>query len=194
MHIKTFIVSLVLLSCVCFSTDAYALDGKRKGFILSFGIGPSLTSYTQSVGDFTSDRENDFGVGTDFRIGYAPSNQFMIYYTNKVTWILGFENALDEKVTIVNGVGLLGLSYYFETAAPSIYFTGTIGVSSWSALEDSNDAWSGFGLGAGIGYEFSKYWSTEFNFMWGNPGDSIEGIEVETNAIGIMFTVNATWY
>ena len=37
-------------------------------------------------GGETSDRENRFGLQTDFKIGGAPSDQLQIYYTNKVSW------------------------------------------------------------------------------------------------------------
>lgn len=199
-YTKILVVSLLLVLCPFFSSDVFALDGERKGFILSFGIGPSLTSYTQTLKipvlgiDETSDRENDFGLGTDFKIGYAPTNQLMIYYTNKVTWIFGFENAAGDKLTIISGVGLLGLSYYLAPSSPSMYFTGTVGVSTWCSFDDLGNVWSGFGIGVGIGYEFVEHWSTELNVIWGNPGKEKKYGELGTNAIGVMLTINGTWY
>lgn len=188
-------ISLVLI--ICAASDISAMDGERKGFILGFGIGPAITSFTQTVAyqgqEVTSDRENKFGLGTDFRIGYAPSNHLMIYYTNKVTW-LSMENVLNEDVTIVNGVGLLGVSYYFEPESPSLYLTGTLGTSTWGDYEELGDAWSGFGIGAGVGYEIARYWSVEGNIIYGNPGDSEMGVDVNTDALGFMVTFNGTWY
>jgi hypothetical protein len=198
MYRKACVVVLCLTAISIFAAEAFALDGERKGFILGFSAGPGMTSFTQSIADtaghkFESDRENKFGVGTDFRIGYAPSNQVIVYYTNKLTW-LRFTNAFDQDVTIVNGVGLLGVSYYMKTEAPSVYLAATIGVSTWGVTDDIGNAWRGFGVGGTVGYEFTKYWSIEGTVMWGNPGDTEFDIDVSTNAIGAMVAFAGTWY
>jgi hypothetical protein len=196
---RTCCVVLLCLAIVSIlAVDVCALDGERKGFILGFSVGPAVTSFTQkvalSVGDITeSERENKFGAGTDFRIGYAPSNQLMLYYTNKLTW-LRLTNTLNEDVTVVNGVGLFGLSYYLLPQAPSFYVAGTIGTSLWGVYDDLGNAWTGFGLGGTAGYEFTKYWSVEGTVMWGKPGDSAFGVDVSTNAIGVMIALAGTWY
>jgi hypothetical protein len=198
MSSKARAVVLFLIAISILAADAFALDGERKGFILGFSVGPGVTSFTQTIADaygneLESDRENKFGAGTDFRIGYAPSNQVMVYYTNKLTW-LRFTNALDQDVTVVNGVGLLGISYYMLAEAPSLYLAATIGVSTWGVTDDFGNAWTGFGVGGTVGYEFMKYWSVEGTVMWGNPGDSEFGIDVSTNAIGAIIAFAGTWY
>lgn len=197
MSFKSRAAVLFLLISMLFASTASALGGERKGFFVGFNVGPAITSFTQTLNvggqSINADRENKFGLGTDFRIGYAPSNQAMIYYTNKITWF-SMENALGSNEIFVNGVGLLGVSYYMQPTHPSIYLTGTLGVSTWGIMDDINNAWNGFGLGAGFGYEFTKYWSVEAIVIWGNPGDSLSGIDVSTNAIGAMFTFGGTWY
>lgn len=197
MRVKVTIAVIAALLTVWSASDISAFDGERKGFVLGFGIGPAVTSFTQTLAyqcqEVTSDRENKFGLGTDFRIGYAPSNRLMIYYTNKVTW-LSIENALNEDVIIVNGVGLLGVSYYFKPEKPSLYLTGTLGLSTWGDYQEIGDGWSGFGIGAGVGYELARYWSVEGNLIYGKPGDSEMGLDVHTNALGFMVTLNGTWY
>ena len=195
MKMAVAVISAVLI--ITAVSDISAMDGERKGFVLGFGIGPAVTSFTQTLAyqgqELTSDRENKFGVGTDFRIGYAPSNKLMIYYTNKVTW-LSIENVMNEDVIIVNGVGLLGVSYYLKPQTPSLYLTGTLGISTWGDYKEIGDAWSGFGFGAGVGYEIARYWSVEGNVIYGKPGDSEMGIDVNTDAVGFMLTLNGTWY
>ncbi len=189
---------LLFLLVISFSTNLFAFDNNRKGFVLGIGVGPALTSYTQEVVIFskavTSDRENAFGVATDFKIGYGASENFMIYYVNKVTWF-SMDNALGSSVTIANGVGLLGVSYFLEPVAPSFYLTGTIGLSTWMApFEDGSSTWTGFGVAAGGGYEFKEHWTVEAGLMWGKPGDTEMGIDVSTNALGVMFTINYLAY
>jgi hypothetical protein len=196
------VVGLVLFGLV---GNAQAWDQQRKGFLLGFGVGPGFTSYTQTVAvsgglsggtiSFESDRENTAGVATDFKIGYAPDNSWAIYYTSKVSWF-GMENALGNNVTIANGLGAAAVCYWFQPQAPSPFVAGGIGFSTWSVpFEDpAPDTWIGPGLFAGGGYEFSKHWSVEGYLSWGKPKDTILGIEVSSNALSFMLTLNWLGY
>jgi hypothetical protein len=196
------VVGLVLFGLV---GNAQAWDQQRKGFLLGFGVGPGFTSYTQTVAvsggssggtvSFESDRENSVGVMTDFKIGYAPDNSWAIYYTSKVSWF-GMENALGNNVTIANGLGAAGVTYWFQPQAPSPFVAGGIGFSTWSLpFEDpAPDSWIGPGFFAGGGYEFSRHWSVEGYLSWGKPKDTIWGIEVSSNALSFMLTLNWLGY
>ncbi|MGB7062071.1 MAG: hypothetical protein WBF13_06920 [Candidatus Zixiibacteriota bacterium] len=196
------VVGLVLFGLV---SNAQAWDQQRKGFLLGFGIGPGLTSYTQTLAvwdppgggtwSFESDRENSVGVATDFKIGYAPDNSWAIYYTSKVSWF-GMENAYGNNVTISNGLGAAGVTYWFQPQAPSPFVAGGIGFSTWSLpFEDpAPDSWIGPGFFAGGGYEFSRYWSVEGYLSWGKPKDKEYGIEVSSNALSFMLTLNWLGY
>lgn len=189
----------VLLNC---ASDAFAFDGQRQGFILGIGAGPGLTSFTQTLdlgswpggGSETTDRENKFGLQTDFKIGYAPSNTFQVYYSNKVSWF-GIENALGEDVIITSGVMGVGASYYLSPEAPSLFFGGGLGVSVWNApFEDGSEAWTGFGLYTWAGYEFSRHWNVELDVVWGKPSKQESGIEASANALSLMFKVDVLGY
>jgi len=201
---KYFIWVFVGFMLFCLASNAHAWDDQRKGFLLGFGIGPGFTSFTQKVtvdyfGGGTesveSDRENKVGVMTDFKIGYAPDNSWAIYYTSKVSWF-GMTNALGSDVTIANGLGAVAVSYWFNQQAPSPFIAGGIGFSTWSLPFEDNppDTWMGAGLFAGGGYEFSRHWSIEGYLSWGKPKDKEFGIEVSSNALSVMFTVNVLGY
>ncbi len=194
---KTFAV-LIAVVLLGITTNVSAWDGQRKGFILGVGSGFGLTSFTQEVEYLgvseTSDRENKLALNTDFKIGYAPNNTLAIYYDNKVSWF-GITNALGEDVTITNGLSSLGVTYFFNQAAPSPFLSGGIGISSWAApFEENTDTWTGFGLFVGGGYEFARHWSTEINLMWGNPSNEVSGVEITSNSFSLMFTVNVLGY
>ena len=141
------------------STGAAAFDGHRSGFILGFGLGPGLTV---EGGD-----NNLHLFNTDFRIG-GGSQQMQYYWSAKVSWV-PFET-YSESVTETFGLGGFGISYYFQPAAPSWYTTASIGVASISfPLEDNApDPDFGFGLSAGMGYEFSPHFSVEGNLVCGS--------------------------
>ncbi len=189
------VIALMILGLI---SDADAFDGRRKGFILGAGLGTGVTSYTQTIEAYrqslTSDRESKFGVQTDFRIGYAPNGFLQIYYVSKVSWF-SLDNALGSSVTIAHGIGGLGVTYYLQPVAPSFFFTGVIGLSTWAApFESNSDTWTGFGIGGGFGYEFARHWSIEVCATYGNPSDTQSGITATTNATTIKATVNVLAY
>jgi hypothetical protein len=189
----------VVLILFLFTAKVHAWDGQRKGFLLGFGTGPGVTSFTQKVrvGVFSeeSPREDKLAVMTDFKIGYAPDNSWAIYYTSKVSFF-GITNVFGNKVTVANGLGALAGCYWFNQQAPSPFVAGGLGFSTWSLPFEENppDTWIGPGLFAGGGYEFSRHVTIEGYFSWGKPKDEEFGIEASSNALSLMFTLNVLGY
>ncbi len=184
---------LIVLILLFLTVTANAFDGRRKGFILGFGMGPGLTSFTQKTyfGYYIKkDRENKGAIMTDFKIGYAPTDFWEIYYTSKVSWF-GRGN-----VTIGNGLEALGASYYFKPAAPSPFIAAGFGYSTWTQPFESHppDTWFGFGLFAGGGYEFSRHWSVEGYLSWAQPMIKKSGIETSFNVWSLKCTINVLGY
>ena len=200
---KYFILFFVGFVLFLVNTNAHAFDGQRKGFLLGIGLGPGYTSFTQEVAvsvfgfheSAKSDRENKIGVITDFKIGYAPENSWAIYYTSKVSWF-GMKNALGNDVTVSNGLGAVAMTYWFKPQFPSPFIAGGLGYSTWSLPFENNPpaTWTGFGLFAGGGYEFSKHISIEGSLSWGKPKHKVFGFEVSSNALSFMLTINALAY
>lgn len=193
------VISLALVVSLALGSTAQAFDGQRQGFILGAGIGTGLCSYTQEISGWglseTSDRETELGIMSDFKIGYAPNDLVQVYWVSKVSWF-GMENALGDDVTIATGVAGLGMTYFFQPAAPSAFISGGIGYSSWTApFESDVDAWYGLGLSVGAGYEFSPHWCIEGSMCWGNPSTDDEyGLDYETNALSLRVAVNVIGY
>ncbi|MBN2415149.1 hypothetical protein JXO52_04870 [bacterium] len=184
---------IVVLSLLLVTTSLFA-DGNRKGFVIGLGAGGGMTSFTQEVFGFESDRENKFGLATDFKIGFGLSDNLIICYTNKVNWF-GMDNMFDDTVTIINGLSAAGIMYYFNGFAPSLFITGGVGIASWATpFEEDTDTWTGFGFFAGFGFEFSPHWSVEASVFTGNPSAEEEGIEITTKAFTGMVTLNWLWY
>ena len=199
------LVTIVLASVLLVSaTSAFALDGTRKGFILSFGIGPGMTSLTSEYNGSSSDRENKFALTTDFKIGGGITEQFTLYYINRVAW-LSFESEIctynfftgtvtcvkGDNVTVAHAIGLLGASYYFQPEAPSPYVLGSVGISTWSApFEENSDTWTGLGVSGGFGYEFAQHWALEATLNYGKPSEG----DFSINALSVLVTVSGTLY
>jgi hypothetical protein len=204
---KAIFLSLIVLLILFLIVNAYAFDGKRKGFFLGGGLGPGFTSQKETVehsGWFEgepseSSTESKLGLVTNFKIGYAPSDLVEIHYTSKVSWFAskiywwGLES---EDVTMASGVSALGVTYYFKPEAPSYFITGGFGLSSLSLpFESHGDTKWGGGLFAGAGYEFVRHFNVELDLLYGKVSSlSLFGIEPTTTIFSVSLTVNALAY
>jgi opacity protein-like surface antigen len=201
----------VALFTLLVASSAHAFDGNRKGFILGFGLGGGMASFTQTLEhaglSATSDRENKGAFATDFKIGAGLNEQFMIYYVARSSWV-SVENKLwvfgtddvqivplDEKITILSQVGGLGATYFLSEESSSAYFLGAIGLGSWSSpFESGGSTWLGIGLTGGVGFEFAKHWSAEATVSWSEPSDEEGGLKAESNVISVLVTIQGTAY
>ncbi|MBD3297436.1 MAG: hypothetical protein GF341_02190 [candidate division Zixibacteria bacterium] len=101
---------------------------------------------------------------TNFKIGHASSEQFMLYYVNRVTW---YERSFDgggfvpeTSPTVASGIGGIGVTYFFKRSVPSVLVHGGGGLAAYTLpFEDGTNDWSGYGLWFGGGYEFSRHWT-----------------------------------
>ncbi len=55
----------------------------RKGFIIGIGAGGGVH---RSPARFFFEGSTSFAVLTDLKIGYAPSDQLLLHYSNRVAW------------------------------------------------------------------------------------------------------------
>jgi hypothetical protein len=186
--------AIAALVMIVSATSAFALDGTRKGFILGFGVGAGYQSYSAEIdalGAPPSESEGSVAFATDFRIGGGITEQFTLYYENRVAWFTVTDKIWIQDFTAIFGVGLLGASYYFKTEAPSGYILGSIGTSAWMfPFEDDTGTAGGFGISGGAGYEFARHWAFEATVNWGQPKDD----PLTISGIAFLVTVGGTWY
>lgn len=194
MQKKLFALSLFIFVI----SSLVAWDGHRQGFLLGFGAGLGNVTYEQEIeghgGSITSDKENNIGFVTDFKIGYAPNNKLELYYTNQVVWF-SMENALDDDVIIADGVGAIGVSYFMapqlSTAAwyPSFFLSAGFGLSSWGTpMEEDTDTWDGTGYFVGVGYEFTKHYRVSLNYFANDPSIKENGYTFTTTSNAFLLT------
>jgi len=189
-------VKKILIAALCLSGASFGFDGHRKGFILGGGGGGSYTSYNQEISGYTSPQENAAGLGTDLYIGYGISDQFLLTYFANTNWF-SLTNVYGNDVTIANGNAGLGVFYYFnhELVFSSPYLFGGIGWSGWSTpFEKNSGSMAGMGATGGIGYEFAKHFSMQFNVFFTNPSEEDSGIKVQTNSVGFQVSFIALAY
>jgi hypothetical protein len=202
---KTYLVILIVMAVLLFTSNANAFDGKRKGFVLGGGLGPGLTLQKETIeysGWFegesseSSGWESKFGLVTNFKIGYAPSDLVEIYFTVKDSWYgstIYWWGVESEDVIMASGFWGPGVTYYFKPEAPSYFITGGLGVSTLSLpFESDAEIKFGGGLFAGAGYEFKRHFNVELDLIFGEVHSlSLFGIEPKTTLFSMMLTVNA---
>lgn len=190
---------VLVVALLAIASPASAFNGSRKGFLLGAGLGAGFNRYNQEltlngIVFPKSDDESKGGFATDFRIGAGVNDQFTLYYVNDVNWF-SLHNALDKDVTIANGLGLLGGSWYMKPDGPSFYFNGLIGLSSWATpFESGSKSGSGLGIGLGAGYEFAKHWSVEANLGFGSPKVEDGADELKTNVRSFSVRIHGLAY
>lgn len=153
------VFGLVLVLSAAMADDARA---QREGFIIGFGIGPGFTG-----GDVTS----KVGIASDFKIGGMLGESVQLYYTSKSNLVFSGGDAV--------AIGVSGLGVTFGMSS-GFNVNGTAGLATWTDSDAGTDA--GFGLGAGIGYEFADRWIMDLGGTWG----VIDG----THVISVAATVS----
>jgi hypothetical protein len=198
---NTILIAIALTAVMMISNSATAFDGQRKGFFFSLGLGPGYTSYSQTTdsagAELYSLDESKFAVATNFSIGFAPSNKLMIYWMNKMAWFSVLDSVVSsDNATYAVSVGGLGITYFFKPQAPSLYVSFGGGLAARSLPFKGSDAWIGFGLAGGIGYEITDNWSFELDVLYGSPSDEYPeiGEEYSADAFAVGVTINVTAY
>jgi len=194
---KQIILTIFLLLVAV--TALFSFDGKKKGFLLGFGVGGASVAYSQTVEyagqSFDSPTESVGAFATDFKMGYAPTNNLEIYYTNQVAWFT-MRNGLNEDVTIADGVSGVGISYFFSqsptdpTFRPSLFFSVGVGLSAWDTPleEEAGDPSIGVGSFFGVGCEVVKHHRVSLNLFVNNPTLVESGVTLTTNSTAILLT------
>jgi hypothetical protein len=149
----------MLLTC---ADTAGADTGRREGFILSLGLGPS--AIVSSI-EYEIDDLKRLQAGTEFCIGYAPSDQFHLHYAGRALWILAYAVVATPS---------LGANYYFSPEAPSWFITGGGGAVFVAHMRYYDLSDPGKNIFAGAGYEWAPHWraALEWTHYWWEDFDS----------------------
>lgn len=184
-------LGLFLLSSLGFATGQPYKTAKRKGFIFGFGIGSGYLFPRLSSDFFDVKLDNKLTLLTNLKIGYAFTDQLMIYYSSKVNWY-GDKNGQEEKTIFATGQAGLSASYFLNPGNKSPFISAGAGFSGLSTpLEAGSTSSSGLGFFAGIGYEFTDNFTLEADLIYGNPRDktSIENLRQKNFSVGITLNL-----
>ncbi len=153
--------------------------GRRKGFIFGLGVGVGQTSFTKpfaeyywrhaSESEWSTERQTRSALVTELKIGHGLSDQFLLYYTSRISW-LPLQHFYKDTM-VANGAAGMGLMY-FPFRRIGLYLVGNIGLATlvtWQPpLTLENARQTGVSVSGGIGYEFLSHWSIDFTVNSGN--------------------------
>ena len=175
-HVTTWTAMLILVMGVAGPAEA-----QRSGFIMGFGIGPGVVSYTSTPsGGSSSARSTEFSVATDFHVGGVIGDSFELYFMLKLIF---FDL---KKSGLIGGIGGVGITY---PLSPDFSVSGGIGSASLQPLNIFSNRKSyteGLGLVAGGGYHLNQRWVLGFDIIYTNPGDEVKAFSVW----GVGLTIN----
>jgi hypothetical protein len=199
--------SILMATTVLMLATIPALALDRKGFILGFDVGPSV-SYVQAEkagGDSYDDTK--LGIGFDFRIGWAPRNQLSIHYSHKGAVFVGDigRRELTSEQQLIGAILLpilpftigqnnagIGVTYYLRPDVPTLFLDATLGISIYP-LEGFLELSGGGGFAVGCGYEFTEHWNVLGAVAVGLSADRAQSDE-KSSAVSVIATIGYLLY
>jgi len=172
-----FVAFLMLLTPLKASA---VFDGERHGFMMNIGGG-----FGQGRFSWQGNSVDGTGFIADIKIGGGPSDQVHIYYVNQALWY----SPGSSSSRVINAFYGGGVSYYLEPQAPSLFFSGALGLGMLiNADWDGSDS-GGFGFTLGAGYEIVRNLAVEFTFMNSSVSSDFSS---ENNTIS-HFAITFSW-
>lgn len=144
---------------------------ERKGFVIGFGIGAARVTTSAGQGPLSVSL-TETAVSTDFKIGYAPTDQLLIYWSADGAF-RSTSDLTNQDGLSFSGLGGIGATYFLEPGQNSFFVSASIGRSSDAALgsDGQTDALSGSGFAIGGGYEFSGHWTVDADIVMNSLND-----------------------
>lgn len=155
------------------------LRGRRKGFIFGLSAGVGQTSFTKPFAEYywkhahesewSTERQTRSALVTELKIGHGFNDQFLLYYTSRISWLPLQHFAKDT--TVANGAAGMGFML-FPFRRIGLYLVGNIGLATlvtWQpplTLESARQ--TGVSVSGGIGYELFSHWSLDFTVNSGS--------------------------
>ena len=185
------------------------LGGRRKGFVFGLGIGAGRTSFTEPLAEYywrntqeaewSTARQTRAALVTELKIGHGFSDQFLLYYTSRISW-LPLQHFTKDTM-IANGAAGAGLMYY-PFRRFGLYFVGNIGLATlvtWQPpLTLENARRTGVVFSGGIGYQILPHLNLDFTVSSGSANarnvDDFSEIELIDEVVTYSLTLSTLAY
>lgn len=186
------------------------LGGRRKGFVFGVGVGVGRTSFTEPLAEYywrsaqgaegsRSTRRTRSALVTELKIGHGLSDQFLLYYTSRISW-LPLQHFTKDTM-IANGAAGAGFMYY-PFRRFGLYLVGNMGLATlvtWQPpLTLENARQTGVIFSGGIGYQILPHLNLDFTVSSGSANvrnvDDFSEIELIDEVVTYSLTLSALAY
>jgi hypothetical protein len=148
---------------------------------------------TQDLDGLALDDFGRFGVGYDLRAGWGLSDAIVVFASVRGGWFR-YDTAQRDDSDILHGVLGVGMTQHFAGGRSDWYSTGHLGWAFFELLDESADALTGFGFGAGIGRTWREHFGMECIAGWETTGTSTGFGEFETGILSVRVQLVAVAY
>ena len=182
--------------------------GQRKGFIFGLGAGVGNVNFAEPLAEYWgSTYEEDWpdprgttsAFATEIKVGHGFSNQFLLYYTSRITW-MPLSN-LYRDTMIANGTAGIGMML-FPLSSTNFYLVGSVGLATlvtWEPpfkLERARP--TGLSASGGIGFELVRHLNIDFTVNYGNAHstqvDDVNEITLTDEIVTFLVTAHLLFY
>lgn len=207
MKLLKYLVCLLLIT-----TNIYAFDGNRKGFLLGGGLGIHAIPFKEDVrkGVATSHsvfpvntedkRAIAYGASVDLFVGYGISPKTVLFFDNNialglssVSWSDDSLEESDSTYLSSGSSGLLGLQiwdvgcrYYIKDDSSTLFVSAVSG--PMRTVGDIGIKRYGPAFGIGVGYEFKKHRNVEFKYHFGKVASKDDSLKYTYNLFQVVFS------
>ena len=190
------VLKSTLLAAILFSTtQAFAFDENRQGFIL--GLGGGFTTLKVGTYNFNGDTWSvpEYGLATSLKMGWGITDQVALYYVQNDSWFRDYSSGFEPKeTTFTVGISGIGATYFLEPTAPSAYILAATGVGYIATpFESGNLPNKGHAFLFGGGYEYEKNLTIEGTVLIANY-DSGSNPTVNLKSSALQITLNYLFY
>ena len=144
----------------------HAFDGRHEGFFFGIGVEPGILFDRTVYSDGDSYLYGNPAFTLNYKIGYGPSEQLLIYFTGRsaLNGLLhyDFDESSFYNTSDIFSDGTIGIGFMlFPEPSGKFYLSGNFGVATSLYLNepDIEDLLIGAGMSGGIGYKISRNWA-----------------------------------
>lgn len=143
---------ILVVIVILFTSQTFAFDGKRNGFVLGIGFG-----YVPLRDVSSTHYDNPLVFAENHTFGYGISNKDIISYDVFLNLLI----EKDKDLASIHGTNGICWSHYFKEEFKTFY--NKIGLVG---LNEPNES-----LLLEFGYSFKSHWQTSFSFRKNINGD-----------------------
>lgn len=182
--------------------------GQRKGFIFGLGVGVGNVNFAEPLaeywgstyeGDWPDPRGTTSAFATEIKVGHGFSNQFLLYYTSRISW-MPLSN-LYRDTMIANGTAGVGMMI-FPMRSADFYLIGSAGLATLVTWEPpfklGRARQAGLAVSGGIGFELLRHLNIDFTVNYGNAHstqvDDVSEIALTDEIVTFLVTAHLLFY